>query len=875
MADKKRKGVDYGSLPLSKRPLKTNTEPAAPNAAGAGHGSSAKPSPLTAVLGTAAAGSGSSTALSRSTSSSSPTAPQTYFPPPTSAEELDAQVLKFKNRQLAIQLRKRKEDIHLQESKCKQLDSQLDKCQAQISTLQTCWDQMWKDVSELLSRSEQSVGEPRKPTGEVKALVNALQRGVTAEDCNEAIQLRCRQTVDLVTRLVTLQHTMHESRAAAAAKLREESGGDSVLAQDNAKLHTEVSALKEQLAGQDKSACALKSECASLQNKLQQAQAKYQRLKDASDDKALQLEKTHNQLFRLRDKLGASEQKAAHAMQQIALVTPSPSPLGTSAQASVNSALGMDAQAAHALEDSLKAAEATSQIRQEECERLRKENEALQEANLALRSQPSAMSSGAVEQTPEYQKLYYSCVQWKRQAEQNRQEFEAKVEAFAKSEHARVTEVEQLRALRDEHKQQLHASIRELQDKLTHLSRENEQLKMTVERQKMTAEAAGNSQGNSELRKLLDSAKAQNKQLQTEISRLRATRPAEPGSGQASEEVTQLKAKLRASEESEKELKLLLGVYKTASKEVREKSELLVAERKLKDQLAELQQRVQDGTAGVPNSTDRIRDLEAKVTELMEARERDEEELVAEIETTGQALEDLQEQNARLLTQIKEKEDTKLDLMASNLRGKERYQLAVEEKTLLEARSAILQQEVQLKSAEIGSLNKELRALHEAGLDAQRKVHELEQRALAEKRRADSEAQAARDKQADLDNFGSRLEAVQAEASASIKKADQVDRKRQGLEEELASCKTKLDRFQGVSTSSSADEILQAEVSQLRKQLTCDCCKSAPKDTVLLRCFHVFCFTCVESLVKGRSRRCPACKEPFGAKEFHKVYLST
>ena len=50
------------------------------------------------------------------------------------------------------------------------------------------------------------------------------------------------------------------------------------------------------------------------------------------------------------------------------------------------------------------------------------------------------------------------------------------------------------------------------------------------------------------------------------------------------------------------------------------------------------------------------------------ARQTDEEVLIKEMEETGQALEELQEQNARLLEQVRDKEDTKFLLIEEKLR---------------------------------------------------------------------------------------------------------------------------------------------------------------------------------------------------------------
>eukprot|EP00042_Codosiga_hollandica_P038473 m.312953 g.312953 ORF g.312953 m.312953 type:complete len:96 (+) comp55404_c0_seq3:130-417(+) len=70
-----------------------------------------------------------------------------------------------------------------------------------------------------------------------------------------------------------------------------------------------------------------------------------------------------------------------------------------------------------------------------------------------------------------------------------------------------------------------------------------------------------------------------------------------------------------------------------------------------------------------------------------------------------------------------------------------------------------------------------------------------------------------------------------------------------------------------------AVQILETEVKQLRKLTTCSTCNIHQKDTVMLKCFHVFCERCIQGRYDRRERKCPACSNPFGANDFHKFFL--
>ncbi len=71
-----------------------------------------------------------------------------------------------------------------------------------------------------------------------------------------------------------------------------------------------------------------------------------------------------------------------------------------------------------------------------------------------------------------------------------------------------------------------------------------------------------------------------------------------------------------------------------------------------------------------------------------------------------------------------------------------------------------------------------------------------------------------------------------------------------------------------------ADEVLEAEVAELRNMLRCAACNVRQKNTVITKCFHVFCEECVRTQIKTRQRKCPQCTLPFGDGDFARIYLT-
>ena len=70
-----------------------------------------------------------------------------------------------------------------------------------------------------------------------------------------------------------------------------------------------------------------------------------------------------------------------------------------------------------------------------------------------------------------------------------------------------------------------------------------------------------------------------------------------------------------------------------------------------------------------------------------------------------------------------------------------------------------------------------------------------------------------------------------------------------------------------------SDEILVEECKMYKGKLTCPCCNTRPKDAILTKCFHVFCFECLKTRYDTRQRKCPKCNATFGNNDFHKIYM--
>ncbi|MEQ2178624.1 E3 ubiquitin-protein ligase BRE1A [Goodea atripinnis] len=197
---------------------------------------------------------------------------------------------------------------------------------------------------------------------------------------------------------------------------------------------------------------------------------------------------------------------------------------------------------------------------------------------------------------------------------------------------------------------------------------------------------------------------------------------------------------------------------------------------------------------------------------------QEEDALLSEMDVTGQAFEDMQEQNIRLMQQLREKDDANFKLMSERIKSNQIHKLLKEEKEELADQLLTLKTQGTISTAD-----REL-ALRTQALDMNKRK---ESAVLSEELRA-------------------QLEQVQQ--------------------------KLKLVRAEVVENSISREkESFNARRAQAR--LTCPCCNSRVKDAVLTKCFHVFCFECVKTRYDTRQRKCPKCNAAFGANDFHRIYI--
>ncbi|KAH9384674.1 hypothetical protein HPB48_026685 [Haemaphysalis longicornis] len=350
--------------------------------------------------------------------------------------------------------------------------------------------------------------------------------------------------------------------------------------------------------------------------------------------------------------------------------------------------------------------------------------------------------------------------------------------------------------------------------------------------------------------------------------------------------IRDLKAQLKKSQEAQRELKLLLDMYKGAPKEQRDKVQLMAAEKKARAEaeehlkqlkkLAEHERKERRKLAD-EDAMKKIRSLEDTVANLhksLAAQKQEEEALLSEMEVTGQAFEDMQEQNLRLLQQLREKDDANFKLMSERIKSTQVHKLLQEEKTALSEQANRLQSQVDAQNQVVRKLEEKERLLQNSLSTVEKELSLRQQAAEMHRRKAVESAQSAADLKLHLDKYLAQLKDAQSIVTDRAAVLSQEAFKTKRLQEEILSLKRKVERAKKFELATNTDEVLMEEIKEYKEQLTCPSCKVKRKDAVLIKCFHVFCYDCLKTRYETRQRKCPKCNAPFGTNDYHRLYLT-
>lgn len=269
-----------------------------------------------------------------------------------------------------------------------------------------------------------------------------------------------------------------------------------------------------------------------------------------------------------------------------------------------------------------------------------------------------------------------------------------------------------------------------------------------------------------------------------------------------------------------------------------------------------------------------LKEIIHQLQKQLDKTKSEEEALMQDLDVTGQAYEDMQDQNHRLLQQIEEKDEANFKLMSEHLKTNALQKHLNEEKVKLEEYANSLKKKIEMLEKHIGQLESEVSLCKTNIGGMEKELAAREKLAEALKQEKFELSQQLSELRSEMDKLSGQLEQIQKSFDEKSSTLHHESFKNRRLAEELESLKKKYERANKLQSATTPDEVLMEEIREYKEQLTCPSCKTKPKDAVLTKCFHVFCFDCLKARVETRQRKCPKCNAQFGANDFHRLYLA-
>ncbi|XP_060571175.1 E3 ubiquitin-protein ligase Bre1-like [Ruditapes philippinarum] len=465
--------------------------------------------------------------------------------------------------------------------------------------------------------------------------------------------------------------------------------------------------------------------------------------------------------------------------------------------------------------------------------------------------------------------LYNESLQMKTQLDESRT-------LVLTNKNAHLRQIEQMESDELMNQKKLRTEVIQLEDALGQVRKAYEMLRIEFEQTLAAHEQTGSI--NQEMRNLIQSLQKQSMQVKAEAQRNRRKVK------ECQAEIN--KRAVRKSQDNQKELKLLLDMYKSAPKEQRDKVQLMACEKRLNKEIDDLRQHIKKmqeterkerKKLAEEDALRKIKKLEETITELQKnlaTQKQREDVLLNEMDATGQAFEDMQEQNTRLLQQLREKDDANFKLMSERIKANQIQKLLREEKEVLAEQVSTIHTQVEAQILVVRKLEEKERVLQNNIMTMEKELALTQQALELHKRKAVESAQTAADLKLHLDKYQAQLREAQVAVAEKTGAIEQEAYKYKRMQEEIAKLQRKVERSKKIEMAGGADEVLLAEIQEYKEQLTCPSCKVNRKDAVLTKCFHVFCLECLKTRYETRQRKCPKCNAGFGANDYHRLYLT-
>ncbi|KAL2460873.1 E3 ubiquitin-protein ligase BRE1-like 1 [Abeliophyllum distichum] len=263
----------------------------------------------------------------------------------------------------------------------------------------------------------------------------------------------------------------------------------------------------------------------------------------------------------------------------------------------------------------------------------------------------------------------------------------------------------------------------------------------------------------------------------------------------------------------------------------------------------------------------------SRLSDVLNSKHEETEAYLSEIETIGQAYDDMQTQNQKLLHQISERDDYNMKLVFEGVHSRQMGDDLLMEKRSLERAIQQTKTSVDFYNTKAARIEDQLKAcsdqIQRLAEDRVQKIatsENTQKRQLDVRKSTQQLIETLEEAQTKVDRGRVDLAELQIELEK-----ERFERKR--VEEDLETVRRKAEKLKSHADGSSEAEKLKQELGEYKEILKCSVCLDRRKEVVITKCFHLFCNPCVKGIIETRHRKCPVCAASFGANDVKPVYI--
>ncbi|XBI31950.1 hypothetical protein VPH35_055463 [Triticum aestivum] len=363
-------------------------------------------------------------------------------------------------------------------------------------------------------------------------------------------------------------------------------------------------------------------------------------------------------------------------------------------------------------------------------------------------------------------------------------------------------------------------------------------------------------------------------------------------------EIKSLKELIETLEKENQELEFIVDMYGKECSESRTITEIKESENRARKQAEylrtsleehSLELRVKAANEAETACQRRLCIAEAELEELrtdVDASERDVLELkeairikeaegdayISEIETIGQAYEDMQTQNQHLLQQVADRDDFNIKLVSDSVKTKQASASLLSEKHLLQKQLHQVNSSLESSKQKLSRGEEQMKAYVAQAIktSSENRHHAITiEKTLLEVSDAEKELKWLRSAVGSSEKEYEQNQKKIAELRTELERERSEKRK---LEEAYEEVKNEVMELTSENEEATIQK-LQDEIKDSKAILKCGVCFDRPKEVVITKCFHLFCSTCIQRNLELRHRKCPGCGTPFGQNDVREVKI--